>query len=120
MPHQSKNIVSKGTCFAGAPGSAVSDGTMLGRHREVAITARSKTLPRSSMLHPLCTTFEFAQLIRRDEETVKRKIRRREVTAIGRPALINVSEALRYGLTIEDARNLLIAIRAPSDVQDAV
>ena len=71
-------------------------------------------LLQDSPLDPLCNTSEFAVLIRREEETVRRMIRRREIAATGRPALINFSEALRYGLTVDDARELLIAIRSAS------
>lgn len=64
--------------------------------------------------HPLCTTSEFANLIRRDPEFVRCKIRAGLIEASGRPKLINVREALKFGLTIEDAYKLLTLIRTPA------
>jgi len=64
--------------------------------------------------HPLCTTSEFAILIKRDPEFVRCKIRAGLIEGNGRPKLINVREALKFGLTIDDAYKLLTLIRTPA------
>ena len=40
-------------------------------------------------------------------------IRRGEITASGRPYLIHVREAEKFGLGQEDVRQLLLALRCP-------
>lgn len=68
--------------------------------------------PTKILTHPLCTTEEFATLIRREISVVRRYIRLGKVGAIGRPALIHVREAEKFGLTLEDARSLLLELRS--------
>ena len=96
-----------------------SDGAIAGSHQRLIPESSSNAATHPYHFHPLCNTTEFAKLIRRDDETVRRMIRRGQLAATGRPALIHVSEALRFGLTIEDAREILIAIRSGPHIQDA-
>lgn len=73
------------------------------------VSAYSKTEIPS---HPLCTTEEFSVLIRREISVVRRYIRIGRIAAHGRPALIHVSETRHFGLTLEDARLLLLELRS--------
>ena len=50
---------------------------------------------------------EFAYLVRRDEEVIRRKIRARIIKAHDRPALIPCRELLKYGVDLSDAAKLL-------------
>lgn len=72
----------------------------------------SNYAPTPLLDHPLCTTVEFCGLIRRDVTVVRRYIRLGKITASGRPALIHVREVEQFGLTLEDARTLLRALRS--------
>jgi hypothetical protein len=65
-------------------------------------------------------THEFAYLLRWDEETVRRMIRRRELKATGRPARIPVRELIKFGVTLEDAALALEAhIKKPPGLLEA-
>jgi hypothetical protein len=65
-------------------------------------------------LPAVLTTKEFAYLIRMHPETVREKIRRREIAARGRPARIANRELLKFGVTMaEAARALSFLKQAP-------
>lgn len=63
------------------------------------------------LAHPLCSTEEFGYLVRRAPRVVSRKVRAGEILGHGRPTLIHAKEAAKFGLSLEDARELLIAMR---------
>lgn len=64
-----------------------------------------------SLLHPLCDTAEFGELVRLVPAIVRKKIRAKKIKATGRPSLINISEAAKFGMSIDDCRALLPIIR---------
>ena len=70
--------------------------------------SRQPTPPHT---HPLVSVEEFAFLISRGQEFVRRQIRADRIMATGRPALINYKEASAYGLTCEEAHALLCHLR---------
>ena len=63
----------------------------------------------SNPLPPFLFTDEFAKCIRvKSVETVRRKIRTREIKASGRPARIPISELAKFGVSQEDAARILM------------
>ena len=63
--------------------------------------------PKVIRLPPVLSTSEFAFLIRETPESVRRRIRDKEITAHGRPAKIPCRELLKFGVDLADAARLL-------------
>lgn len=61
------------------------------------------------MLPAVLTTREFAFLVRLTPDTIREKIRQRQIKAHGRPAHIPNRELLRFGVSLHDAAQLLAA-----------
>ena len=58
-------------------------------------------------LPSVLTTEEFAYLVRYDPETVRCKIRKRQIKAFDRPARIPCRELLKFGVDLRGAAILL-------------
>lgn len=69
----------------------------------------------SPLNHPLCNTGEFALIIRRCPEVVRRNIRAGILPAVGRPARIHYSQAEKYGVPPVEAHAMLREIRSGLD-----
>lgn len=72
--------------------------------------------PSTLYLPPLLTTQEFALCVRHNVDVVRRKIRKRIISAKGRPAMIPPSELAKFGVAKEDAALRLNIAREVGDL----
>lgn len=64
-------------------------------------------MPNHTFLPAVLTVREFARVVRRKEETIRKAIRARRIKAFGPPYNIPNSELARYGVSADEALRVL-------------